>query len=366
MDRITKSTAADTGQLRPLLWRWTALLQCPGCGGTLTMEDEGAALRCAGVRHRFACDGGIPHLFWPTEWSDREDVTELVRAFYEHTPFPNYDDIDSPETLRVKAEAGWFARLLSEQIPHGALVLEVGCGTGQLSNFLGLRWGRTVFGTDICVNSLRLAESFRDRHAIGSVAFLQQNLFRPAFRPETFDVVISNGVLHHTSDPWLGFRTLVGLLKPGGHILVGVYNRLGRLATDLRRAVFRLTGDRLTFLDPHLRRPTLNPARWRAWFRDQYKHPHESKHWIGEVLDWFDQADVEFLNSIPNCVAGASLSPREELFAANPRGTPLDRLLVQLGMLLSGGREGGFFIMIGRKRQRASLPSERGRVAWRS
>lgn len=147
------------------------------------MEDEDAALRCAGGRHRFACAGGIPHRFWPTEWSGREDVTELVRTFYENTPFPNYDDIDSPETLRVKAEAGGFARLLSEQIPHGALVLEVGCGTGQLSNFLGLRWGRTVFGTDICLHSLRLAESFRDRHAIGSVAFLQQICSAPRSDP---------------------------------------------------------------------------------------------------------------------------------------------------------------------------------------
>jgi SAM-dependent methyltransferase len=342
------------------------LLQCPGCGGALATEEDPAALRCTGCRHRFASEAGIPQLFWPTQGSSGPDVTEQVRAFYEDTPFPNYDDIDSPETLRVKAEAGGFAAALSEQIPHGALVMEVGCGTGQLSNFLGLRWGRTVFGTDMCLNSLRLADSFRERHAIASVAFLQQNLFRPAFRPEVFDVVIVNGVLHHTSDPPAGLRTLVGLLKPGGHVLVGLYNRLGRLTTDLRRVVFRLTRDRLTFLDPRLRRPTLSPARRRAWFRDQYQHPHESTHWMGEALEWLDRADVEFLNSIPRCVAGAAFSSTEPLFAASSRGTPLDRLLVQLGMLLKGGPEGGFFVVIGRKRARAGGPTERERVAWQS
>jgi hypothetical protein len=43
------------------------------------------------------------------------------------------------------------------------------------------------------------------------------------------------------------------------------------------------------------------------------------------------------------------LSPQEKLFEASPRGTGLDHFLVQLGMLLSGGREGGFFVMIGRR-----------------
>jgi hypothetical protein len=58
-------------------------------------------LCCAGCRHRFASEAGIPQLFWPTPGMGGPDVTELVRAFYEDTPFPNYDDIDSPETLRV-------------------------------------------------------------------------------------------------------------------------------------------------------------------------------------------------------------------------------------------------------------------------
>jgi SAM-dependent methyltransferase len=349
----------------PLEERWGPLLRCPACGDTLAREHDPPALRCAGGRHRFASPEGIPQLFWPTEESGGRDVTEVVRAFYEDTPFPNYDDIDSPETLRVKAEAGAFAASLSEEIPHGALVLEAGCGTGQLSNFLGLRWGRTVVGTDICLNSLRLAEAFRARHAIANVAFLQQNLFRPAFPPETFDVVISNGVLHHTGDPRRGFRTLVGLLRPGGHILVGLYNRLGRLTTHLRRAVFRATGDRLTFLDPRLRRAALNQARRRAWYRDQYRHPHESAHSLDEVLGWLDQSDVEFVSSIPSCVAGAAYSPTQRLFAPRSRGTSFDRLLAQVGLLLKGGPEGGFFILIGRKRAAGSPPRPE-EAAWRS
>jgi SAM-dependent methyltransferase len=272
-----------------------------------------------------------------------------VRTFYEGTPFPNYDDVESPESLRAKAEQGAFVRLLNEQIPHSACILEAGCGTGQLSNFLGLRWGRTVFGTDLCLNSLRLAEHFRIQHDVPGVVFLQQNLFRPAFKPETFDVVISNGVLHHTSRPRLGFQSILGTLKRGGVIIIGLYNRFGRLATDFRRWVFRLTGDRLLFLDSQLRRRRLNDVRKHTWFMDQYKHPHESKHTIDEVLGWFDEAGVEFLSGLPKPAAGERFSRTDRIFEPSARGTGLDHALVQLGMLTTG-REGGLFIMIGRKR----------------
>ena len=38
-----------------------------------------------------------------------------------------------------------------------------------------------------------------------------------------FDVVLCNGVLHHTSDPYGGYRGIARLVKPGGLIVVGLY-----------------------------------------------------------------------------------------------------------------------------------------------
>ncbi|MBI1893839.1 MAG: methyltransferase domain-containing protein [Candidatus Rokubacteria bacterium] len=340
----------ETAVIPELIRRHLDIFMCPVCGGRLKVPDDHSTMECAACKRVFACDQGIPLLFWPTGRSSKADVTDLVKAFYEETPFPGYDDLDSPESLRAKAENGVFARLLSGQIAHGSKVLECGCGTGQLSNFLGLTWGRSVFATDLCVNSLRLGHAFEEQHGLENVCFVQMNLFRPVFRPEVFDFVICNGVLHHTADPFAGFQALLPSLKKGGFVVVGLYNRYGRLTTDIRRLIFRVAGDRLTSLDPRLRTETLNDARRRAWFRDQYKHPHESKHTFGEVLRWFDQSSVEFVNSIPKCVASESFSPGERLFEPNPRGTAVDRAIVQAAMLLTGGREGGFFTMIGRKR----------------
>ncbi len=92
---------------------------------------------------------------------------------------------------------------------------------GELSNFLSMRWGRTVFATDLSLASLRLGQEFKVRNQLENVAFFQMNLFRPAFRPEAFDVVICSGVLHHTGNPFLVFQTVSRLVRHGGYISAG-------------------------------------------------------------------------------------------------------------------------------------------------
>src|SRR5215831_17876094 len=125
---VSSERAANV-ELTPLI----DILRCPRCGGVL--HDEESLLRCHDCGQTYPIMEGIPQLFMPNEWGDgRLDVTNVVKDFYEQTPFPNYDDLDSRESLRGKARLGVFARLLDEQVPPGAMVLEAGCGTGQLSN----------------------------------------------------------------------------------------------------------------------------------------------------------------------------------------------------------------------------------------
>ena len=323
-------------------------LASPCCG--VELRHEGKKLICCKCTYAFEVTEDIPQLFWPHDsHASPKDVTEIVKAFYEKTPFPNYDDHDSIRSLVEKSRSGLYARRLEEAIPYNSTVLEVGCGTGQLSNFLAIGC-RRVIGTDMCINSLRLGEAFRKEHGLSRVRFLQMNLFRPSLRPEQFDVVICNGVLHSTADPYNGYKALVPLVNPGGYIIIGLYNVYGRLLTDLRRQVFRFTGGRAKWIDPILRSSSLSDHKRRAWFADQYRHPHESKHTFGEVLNWFDETGIRFIRGVPamryedDGLAGCSL------FEPQPRGTTLDRFVAQATQVFgSGQREGGFFVMIGRK-----------------
>ncbi len=322
-------------------------LTCPWCGGNFCEVPNG--LECASCKKSFGAENSIPLLFCPNDWDGKDDVTQKIKAFYEQTPFPNYEDIDSASSLRNKAEKGIFAKLLDEQIKPGAEVLEFGCGTGQLSNFLGLTWGRKVSGADMCLNSLKLAQKFKEQNDIDGVRFYQMNLFRPAFKPETFDVVICNGVLHHTSDPYLGYQSLLKLVKKGGFIVIGLYHAHGRLMTDVRRVLFQMTGNRLKFLDPRLKSAPISDLRKHTWFMDQYRNPHESKHTIHETMGWFDKTGVEFINSLPKPTPWEKFTERDQLFEKAIRGSAWDHFLTEFPMIFSGDSEGGFFVMIGRK-----------------
>ena len=308
-------------------------------------SDRVACSRCG---RQFAIEDGIPLMFAPhDQFGATGDVTEMVKAFYEETPFPNYDDHDSVRSLIEKSRRGLYADALNASIPFNTTVLEVGCGTGQLSNFLGIS-SRRVIGTDLCLNSLRLGDAFRRQHHLSRVRFVQMNLFRPCFKPGQFDVVLCNGVLHHTSDPLGGFQSLVPLVRPGGHIIIGLYNQYGRLATDVRRAIFRATGNRARWLDPYLR-SRIGSEKRRAWFADQYQHPHESKHTIDEVLDWFEDAGLAFVRGIPSVSGRDGEITRGDLFRPVEAGSKRDHIVAQLKQVFTGSREGGFFLMIAQR-----------------
>jgi carbamoyltransferase len=292
---------------------------------------------------------GIARLFVAAKAStgNGQDVTERVKEFYEDVPFPNYDDLDSPRALIEKARAGRFARLLNEQIPYDARVVEIGCGTGQLTNFLSIAH-RSVLGVDACLNSLILAQQFKIDHGLERAGFAQMNLFHPALRDGFFDFVISNGVLHHTSDCRQAFLRIARLARPGGHVIVGLYSAFSRKIHDLRRVLYQRTGLTATWLDPQLSRATTEGKR-EAWLSDQYRHPHETCHHLGEVFGWLDEAGLEFVNSIPKPDLEPTLLPDEHLFDPRPRGNAATRFLSQVADFGSGYREGGFFIVIGRR-----------------
>lgn len=275
-------------------------------------------------------------------------VTHKVQDFYEETPFPNYNSYDTLAGFVRQADAGVFAQLLRKQIPLNANVLEVGCGTGQLSNFLAATTMSHVYAADMTLASLRLGQNFANKNSINGIRFIQMNLFVPAIRQASMDLVISNGVLHHTHDTRKAFMSIARLVKPGGFILVGLYNRIGRLRTDLRRALVRVFGQGVLVLDPHLRKD-LSPDKRRAWIRDQYFHPQERKHSISELIGWFEEANFSFVSSIPKIIG--NFSAEENLFKPQAPGTPLDRTMAEIGMLLSHfGGEGGLFLCIGRKK----------------
>src|SRR5207249_3218738 len=155
---------------------------------------------------------------------------------------------------------------------------------------------RLVVGADLSRASLELAAAAAQRYGAQRALFVETDLRAPGLRAGAFDVVFCSGVLHHTPDPRASFRAVAQLARPGGVLLIGLYNLYARLPQLLRRALAHLTGFRAT-LDPVLRERSGEPERRRAWLRDQYQHPEEHLHSVREVRRWFHENGIEWLRT---------------------------------------------------------------------
>ena len=271
--------------------------------------------------------------------------TEAVRRFYERAPFPGYPPRDSLQALRARAGRSTFARLLDRAIPGDATIAEIGCGTGQMALYLA-RADRVVVGADLTRASLLLGAAAARRFGLDRVTFVETDLRLPGLRAGAFDVVYCSGVVHHTPDPRASFARLAALARPGGTIVLGVYNAFARVPTRLRRVAARMSGFRFVPFDPVLRERDGEPARREAWIRDQYQHPEEHRHTLAEVQRWFAENDVEYVRTYPSAVLG---DEPDDLFAPADDNWTLEGWLAQLGWMWTLGREGGLFFTIGRR-----------------
>ena len=311
------------------------LLACPACQGALDRQWS-----CTGCGVQYCAPDGIPDLRLA---GDR--CSDTVREFYSQAPFPGYRPNDSLEALRLRAERSEFARLLDAAIPADARILEIGCGTGQMSLYLA-RAGRMVIGADVTRASLALGAAAAKRFGVTGVQFVETDLHHPGLRKGAFDVVYTSGVLHHTRDPRRAFEAILPLLRPGGIIVIGLYNGFARIPLRLRRVIARLSRYRWIPFDPVLRDRGNEPARRQAWLRDQYRHPEEHRHTAAEIRGWFAENGVEYLRTYPSLLMEEE---RGDLFSADDDYWPVEAWLSQIGWMATLGREGGLFVTIGRR-----------------
>jgi SAM-dependent methyltransferase len=269
-----------------------------------------------------------------------------VRDFYNRAPFPGYPRHDTLSAFRARAERNRFARLLDRAIPPDATIAEVGCGTGQMSLFLA-HGDRTVIAADMSRAALALGAAAARRYGVKRLQFVETDLHLSGLKPGAFDVVYCSGVLHHTPEPRVAFRAVAELARPGGVLVIGVYNAIARIPLRVRRAVARLPQFRFVPFDPVLRGREHEPDRHEAWLRDQYRHPLEHSHTIAEVERWFLENDVESLRTFPSAVLD---DQSEELFAPAIDDWPVERWIAQVEWMSTLGREGGLFVSIGRRR----------------
>ena len=144
------------------------------------------------------------------------------------------------------------------------------------------------------------------------------------------------------------------MVEKDGIIIVGLYNKIGRLRTNFRQFIFRrmrpfwLAKKVIFFMDLIIRVQT-SRVKKEAWFQDQYLHPIESKHTLKGILKWFDANGIEFVFSVPTCTS--EQVNMKNIFKIQSRGSVFSQLVSQIAFLFGPNcSEGGLFLVIGKKR----------------
>ena len=137
--------------------------------------------------------------------------------------FGTREFFDTVERHRYHEYAPWMPALMGFDRFAGQRLLEVGCGMGtDLLQFA--RGGAKVTGVDLTPRSIEIS-----RHHLllydQSGDFAITDAERLPFADESFDVVYSNGVLHHTPDTAGAVREIHRVLKPGGLARVMLYHQ---------------------------------------------------------------------------------------------------------------------------------------------
>jgi 2-polyprenyl-3-methyl-5-hydroxy-6-metoxy-1,4-benzoquinol methylase/tetratricopeptide (TPR) repeat protein len=160
-------------------------------------------------------------------------VSEKVRAQYEQNPYPRWVKlpmIDAASHLNAELRRSFpLARYTPIHDDSQPDVLIAGCGTGRHSILAARRFrGAQVLAVDLSLNSISYALRKTRELGITNIEYAQADILKLGELTRTFDIIESVGVLHHLSDPFAGWQTLLSRLRPGGLMHLGFYSQLAR------------------------------------------------------------------------------------------------------------------------------------------
>src|SRR5712692_1788170 len=212
----------------------------------------------------------------PKKIDANAELKERVRAFWQTHPCgTKFSDAEmGTREFFERVEAHRYAK--EWHIPEaanfagacGLRVLEIGCGLG-IDGAQFAKAGADYTGVDLTDAAVELARKHFELLGLRS-NFRTADAENLDFVDDSFDLVYSHGVLHHTPDTALAVREIHRVLKPGGRASVMLYHRgsynyrvgirvLRRAGASLLKSeggikmVSRVTGEPIESLREHAR-----------------------------------------------------------------------------------------------------------------
>ncbi len=107
------------------------------------------------------------------------------------------------------------------QLPPGASVLEIGCGTGRFSRAAAAA-GLSATAIDVSASMLEYVRQVAKTEGLPDIAVQHAGFLTMDFPAMHFDAVVSGAALHHLPDAWkyVALRNIARTLKPGGQFIL--------------------------------------------------------------------------------------------------------------------------------------------------
>jgi len=130
-------------------------------------------------------------------------------------------------------------------VPRSGKILDVGCGVGHTTCI------SKIFREDVKIYGFDIGGKFIWKNLTSfGVNFLICNAEDSCFKDETFDVIISFGVIEHTNNRNVFLREIRRILKPGGYFFVfDLPTKYSLSEAFLARMIQVLKSDKIFFHD---------------------------------------------------------------------------------------------------------------------
>jgi demethylmenaquinone methyltransferase/2-methoxy-6-polyprenyl-1,4-benzoquinol methylase len=151
----------------------------------------------------------------PGQKDSAPDHARRVREMFARIS-PRYDLLN--HLLSANIDSRWRRRVVKKLQPlitENARVLDVGCGTGDLSIALFEKTAARVIGVDFCRPMLQLA-----KHKAPRLKFIEGDALTLPFADETFDGVTIGFALRNLSSVEQGLAEFKRVMKPRGWLAI--------------------------------------------------------------------------------------------------------------------------------------------------
>jgi 2-polyprenyl-3-methyl-5-hydroxy-6-metoxy-1,4-benzoquinol methylase len=176
-----------------------------------------------------------------------EKIRQKVKDQYEKFPYPA-GDVDLHQFIQQKnrlegCPSLWFHWYWPYATATDDLdILIAGCGTNQAPKYAINLPNARITAIDISEQSINHTQMLIDKHGITNIDLHRMPIESVSDLGNTYDLIISTGVLHHLPEPAVGLRALRNVLRQNGSMFLMLYSKYGRDGIYYMQDMFRRMG----------------------------------------------------------------------------------------------------------------------------